>query len=77
MYLCECVQYMSASCVCMLNAKALHNFLPLASLIYDSRVKQNLLGYAATAMTFADKGVDKTIITWNRLHILTSLKSLS
>lgn len=40
------------------------------NLIYDSSIKRNLLGYASTAMAFADKGVDKTIITWNRLVLL-------
>jgi hypothetical protein len=36
------------------------------SLIYESSIKSSLLEYASTAMLFADKHVNSTIISWNR-----------
>jgi hypothetical protein len=38
----------------------------LASLVFDAHIKTSLLEYASTAMLFADKHVDSTIISWNR-----------
>ncbi len=37
-----------------------------SSLIFDSEIKTQLLDYAVTAMLFADKKVDKNIISCNR-----------
>ncbi len=39
---------------------------PPASLVFDASIKSSLLEYASTAMLFADKHVDSTIISWNR-----------
>lgn len=36
------------------------------SLIYDTRVKKNVLDYATTAMLFSDSKVNPHIISWNR-----------
>lgn len=36
-------------------------------LIYDTEVKSRLLDYAEGALDFADRGVSRAIITWNRV----------
>jgi hypothetical protein len=40
------------------------------SVIVDSHVKQQLLGYSSSALIFADAGVDTNIISWNRMVLL-------
>ncbi|XP_019849117.1 PREDICTED: pachytene checkpoint protein 2 homolog isoform X2 [Amphimedon queenslandica] len=40
------------------------------SLIYEPGIKQKLLNYAETTLLFSDKGVDSTIISWNRVVLL-------
>ena len=40
------------------------------NLIFDTDVKQQLLNYAQTTLLFSDKGVDSTIISWNRVVLL-------
>jgi predicted DNA-binding ribbon-helix-helix protein len=40
------------------------------SLLFDTDVKSQLLQYAQTAMLFADRSVDQTLVTFNRLLLL-------
>ncbi|CAN2390603.1 Thyroid hormone receptor interactor 13 [Pristimantis euphronides] len=40
------------------------------SLIYDSKVKSNLLDYVTTSLLFSDKDVDSNLIAWNRVVLL-------
>jgi hypothetical protein len=40
------------------------------SVIVDSHIKQQLLGYSSSALVFADAGVDTNIISWNRMVLL-------
>ena len=40
------------------------------SLIFESRVKRHLLDYTTTAMQFSDAGVDRRLVTWNRIILL-------
>jgi len=40
------------------------------NLIFDTDVKQQLLNYAQTTLLFSDKGVDSSIISWNRVVLL-------
>lgn len=36
-------------------------------LIYDTEVKARLLDYAEAALHFADAGVSRSVVTWNRV----------
>ncbi len=36
------------------------------SLYFDSSIKRRLLKYAASALVFADHGVNSQLISWNR-----------
>ncbi|KAH9776415.1 Pachytene checkpoint protein 2-like [Citrus sinensis] len=40
------------------------------SLIYESGLKQRLLHYAASALMFAEKGVNPFLVSWNRIVLL-------
>jgi SpoVK/Ycf46/Vps4 family AAA+-type ATPase len=40
------------------------------SLIYENDIKYKLLNYVETTILFSDKGVDSTIISWNRVVLL-------
>uniref|UniRef100_A0A2P2IE83 Pachytene checkpoint protein 2 homolog n=1 Tax=Hirondellea gigas TaxID=1518452 RepID=A0A2P2IE83_9CRUS len=40
------------------------------SLIYDTDIKDQLLRFVSTALLFSDRGVDKNIISWNRVVLL-------
>ena len=40
------------------------------NLVFDSSIKKTLLGYAQSALLFADKGVSNHIVGWNRLLLL-------
>ncbi|XP_056142637.1 pachytene checkpoint protein 2 homolog [Lampris incognitus] len=40
------------------------------SLVYESRVKTQLLDYVSTTIYFSDKNVDSNLITWNRVVLL-------
>eukprot|EP01047_Picozoa_sp_COSAG01_P028325 COSAG01_NODE_1899_length_8965_cov_3.885969_8_plen_177_part_00 len=40
------------------------------SLLFDTDVKSQLLQYAQTAMLFADRSVDQSLVTFNRLLLL-------
>ncbi|VEL11491.1 unnamed protein product [Protopolystoma xenopodis] len=40
------------------------------SLVFDSNVKLDLLNYAQSALLFADKNVDSSVISWNRIVLL-------
>ncbi|CAK9137542.1 unnamed protein product [Ilex paraguariensis] len=40
------------------------------SLIYESGLKQRLLRYAASALLFTEKGVDPSLVSWNRIVLL-------
>uniref|UniRef100_A0A7S1EFY0 AAA+ ATPase domain-containing protein n=1 Tax=Hemiselmis andersenii TaxID=464988 RepID=A0A7S1EFY0_HEMAN len=40
------------------------------TLVYDSEVKSHLLEYATSAMYFADKGVNASVVSWNRVVLL-------
>lgn len=41
-----------------------------ATLLFDTHVRQELLNYASTAMLFADRQVDPSIISCNRVVLL-------
>jgi SpoVK/Ycf46/Vps4 family AAA+-type ATPase len=58
----------AASQQLMLPAVELHGLWE--SLIYDAELKNQLLQYASTAMLFADRGVDETLISFNRIILL-------
>jgi len=58
-------------------AAATHQMLPHAeleglweSLIYDSRIKQELLAYASTSLRMSDAGVDPNLVACNRVVLL-------
>mmetsp|Transcript_41067 Transcript_41067/g.95960 ORF Transcript_41067/g.95960 Transcript_41067/m.95960 type:complete len:322 (-) Transcript_41067:83-1048(-) len=58
-----------ASCnMWMLPAVEFHGLWD--SLIYDTNVKKDLLEYASAAMLFSERGVDPTLISWNRVVLL-------
>ena len=40
------------------------------SLIFESRVKRHLMDYTTTAMLFSDAGVDRRLVTFNRIILL-------
>ncbi|EYU22185.1 hypothetical protein ABFS82_09G014100 [Erythranthe guttata] len=40
------------------------------SLIYDYGLKQRLLRYSASALLFTDKGVNPSLVSWNRIILL-------
>lgn len=40
------------------------------ALIYDDGVKRNLLEYASTALFFTQRGVDASLVSWNRVVLL-------
>ncbi|XP_013137031.1 PREDICTED: pachytene checkpoint protein 2 homolog [Papilio polytes] len=40
------------------------------SLIYDSKLKENLLRFVETSFQFSDRGVDHNIVGWNRVVLL-------
>jgi pachytene checkpoint protein 2 len=40
------------------------------SIIVDSSIKRQLLGYCSTSIAFADAGIDPNIISWNRMALL-------
>ena len=40
------------------------------ALIYDDNVKRNLLEYASTALFFSQRGVDASLVSWNRVVLL-------
>jgi len=40
------------------------------SLLYDSKIKSELLNYASTALRFSDAGVDSNLVTSNRVVLL-------
>lgn len=45
-------------------------FLLTRSLILEPGIKSKLLDYASTALLFSDRGVDSSVITWNRVMLL-------
>jgi hypothetical protein len=51
-----------------LPCREFHNLW--STLIFDSDVKRQLLQYAATAMLFADREVDESLVTFNRVLLL-------
>uniref|UniRef100_A0A8D0BY18 Pachytene checkpoint protein 2 homolog n=1 Tax=Salvator merianae TaxID=96440 RepID=A0A8D0BY18_SALMN len=40
------------------------------SLIYDAKIKSDLLDYVTTALLFSDRNVDSNLISWNRVVLL-------
>ncbi|KAM7283600.1 pachytene checkpoint protein 2 homolog [Ixodes scapularis] len=58
-------------------AAANHWVLPSAefeglweSLVFDSKVKDELLSYSSTALLYSDKNVDHNIVSWNKVVLL-------
>ena len=52
----------------MLPSQIIHNVWE--TLIYDTDIKETLLSYALTGLLFAEKGVNQSVITWNRIILL-------
>lgn len=52
----------------MLPSRSIHS--TWETLVYDTDVKENLLSYATTGLLFADKGINQSVISWNRIILL-------
>jgi hypothetical protein len=40
------------------------------SIVVDEGIKRQLLGYGTATTTFSDHGIDRNIISWNRMLLL-------
>lgn len=40
------------------------------SLVFDSKIKEELINYSSTAVLFSDKGVDHNLVSWNKVVLL-------